>query len=370
MSEMPDIFETTKIASSAFSLMKGLKDGHVEENVNFGNFLIEKAEFAEKDGHEMLHIRVDEDAEFWAIKTKDDKKILALKTEGEYFYYAVTGNNDKQLALVAQDDMVATLKTNNISDNHSIMDNFIQMTEDGKQTDISARIVMKNNAFTIKTDVSEDNKKIAQTNYSSDAKGNVKISGYGVTGAFEGKSKILSGEEKTEGVFFETKVLNGTTIVDNEIWHCENGKLSLVGVVNDETPDKNTAFLQIGGKKVSYQPVSEMLADELSYMATLSKRHEKEILESLGGKHVTVEDILYGNALKTTEQSSLKQDLKNQSLEETTGFEGDPVAEARHTRLGLRLASREQSGETGQNSTNTTVRHSEVQVDLSAQKGR
>ena len=358
MPEMPDIFETTKIASSAFSLMKGLKDGHVEENVNFGNFLIEKAEFAEKDGHEMLHIRVDEDAEFWAIKTKDDKKILALKTEGEYFYYAVTGNNDKQLALVAQDDMVATLKTNNISDNHSIMDNFIQMTEDGKQTDISARIVMKNNAFTIKTDVSEDNKKIAQTNYSSDAKGNVKISGYGVTGAFEGKSKILSGEEKNEGVFFETKVLNGTTIVDNEIWHCENGQLSLVGVINEET-DKNTKKIRIAGKDIFYQPASDLPSDELDYIVDKSESNKEEILGTLGGQQITTNDILYGNALR--------DDLKAQ---QSADLEQNPITKARQARLGLRLATREQSDGETQDIKSTVSHDSEAQVDLLPQKER
>lgn len=371
MSEtLDDVFETAMDASSAFSLMKELQDGHVEENVSFGKLMIEKAEFKEKDDNKMLHVQVDEDAEFWAIKTKDNKQILALKTEGEYFYYAVTGDMDKQLTLVAQDDMVATLKANNLSDNHFILDNFIQSTEDGKQTDISSHIVMKDNGISTKTEVVIDDEKVVQTNYSVSAKGDINVSGYGMTGAVEGKSKILSDGEKTTGAFFESKVLSGTTIVDNEIWHCEDGKLSLVGVVKDETPEKNTKSLQIGGKKVSYQPVSEMPADELSYVSTLSESHEKEILETLGGMHATVEDILCGNRLKDAEKSALKQDLKAQSLEKTTGFDGNPITIARQDRLKLRLASREQRRATEKTSTKTTTSRSEVSVNLLAQMER
>jgi hypothetical protein len=197
----------------------------------------------------------------------------------------------------------------------------------------------------------------------------MKISGYGETGAFSGKSKVLSDGERSEGTLFEAKVLKGTTIVDNEIWHCENDKLSLVGVINKEI-DKNTKSLCIAGKDISYQPVSDLPPDELDYIIDKLKRNKKEILETLGGQRITVSDILDGNTLKDNEKSKLKQDLRAQSFEKTTGFGGNPISRARQDRLGLRLASREQSGATKQNSTHTPVRHHEVHVNLSAQKER
>lgn len=357
MPEMSDILETTKIASRAFSWMKELENGQVSEDVRLGKISVEKAEFNEKNGNEMLHIRIDEDTEFWAIKTKDNKQILALKEEEQYLYYAVTGNEDKQLTLMSQEDMFAQLKIDTPSYNQSVTDIFIQTTENGKQADISSQVVAKDNDLAIKTKIVADNEKVSETSYSVKSNGDVKVKGYGISGAFEGKSKILDSAQREKGTFFEAKVLDGTTVINNEIWRCKDGELSLVGVINKEA-DKNSKSLRVAGKNISYQPVSDLPSDELDYIVDKAKSNKEEILETLGGQHITTNDILYGNALK--------DDLKAQQPD----LGKNPTAKARQARLGLRLASREQSGDETQDITPTVAHNSEAQVDLMPQKER
>lgn len=369
MSEMPDIIKTTQMASSAFSLMKGLENGHEDNNVQIGNFIIEKTEYNEKDGNKMLHIQVDEDTEFWAIETKDSKKILALKTEEDYFYYAVTENNDKQLTLIAQDDIFAQLKTSSPTNNYSISETLVQTFEDGKHMDFHSLLTMKDNGFAMKSKIVTDNETVAQTDYSVSAKGNVKIRGYSATNAFDGQSKILEQGQISEGNFFESQVLSGTTIVDNEIWCCERGKLSLLGIIHDEA-DKNTADLRLGGKKVFYHPVSEMTEEELSYVTELSKSRKKEILETLGGKSITTTDLLCGNVLVGDEKSTLREGLKAQSLEKTTDLDENPMVKARYTRVKLRCEAKVQNNAPVQNSLQASSQNYEGQVSLPIQKER
>ena len=335
MTDISDITEVEKVASSAFSLMEKAQNSEVVSNLRLGMVDIEKAEFNEKGGHKFLHIKINEDTEFWAIKTKDNKKILAVKEEESYLYFAVDEKNDKQLTVIGQEDMMAVMKAEALAPNQFIQNVHVSVNENGQKIDCQYDAQMAGDDFNTHISVSENNKKVAESNTSiSSRHGTITSKGYNDNTAVQGTSHILKSDEMAEGVAFETRVVDGMAIVDDEIWQCKDGKLSLVGLVLDDAQQQGAKSIKIGGKKIAYQPASNLSSDELSLREDPSQWQEEKILKAMGSQRVTMEDIGDG-VWNTTIRAQTKQDMQAQ---QSRGIDlHNPMVIARNLRFNMRL---------------------------------
>lgn len=349
MTDISDVTEIEKIGSSAFAWMENAEGNYLAENITIGQFPVEKAEFSENNGHKSLHLVVDEDTEMWAIKTKDGKQILAIKDEETYLYFAMDEKNGKHLTVIGQEDLNAIMKTEGLLSDKISQSVHVSVDETGKKVDYTHDIESGQDSLVAKMRLTKDDERIASSDISvSTRSGEIESKGYNDGVAIQGKSRILQMGERREDIVFGTKVIEGLALVDDEIWRYQDGKLSLVGVKVEDSQQDNAQSIDIGGKKIVYQPAETMSADDFALRAEPSAWQQEKIFAALGERHYSkdsIDDFVWHTGVRT----QVKQDLSAQSqapsaLQSSLSF-------ARDIRFRLRLQQHEGQGQEAQKTT-------------------